>query len=376
MRAAWNNATRSYAYLLEHRGTFPMRRRKLPIVCLACVFATGLGWAALSVAGQPDNTAPPPARSVALPSQQPEGKAIDAARFADTLAPDAQHRLLIKVETLLDRAHFAPGVIDGTPGENLHNALAAYAQAHGLPTEGTVTEQIFNALSQADKAPITQDYTITAEDEKGPFIGSVPNDFAKLAKLKHVGYRSVEQELAERFHMSEGLLRALNPSADFGKPGTSILVVRPGNGDLAADVARLEVDKSANQLRVFDNAGTLIAVFPATVGSTDRPAPSGHWAIKSVTFNPTYVYDPKVLTFGPKRKGVLKIAPGPNNPAGLVWIDLTKATYGIHGAPDPELVGKAASHGCVRLTNWDAVVLGHAVKADTPVIFVGQETKG
>jgi lipoprotein-anchoring transpeptidase ErfK/SrfK len=137
----------------------------------------------------------------------------------------------------------------------------------------------------------------------------------------------------------------------------------------------VEVDKGANQLRVYDNAGTLVAVFPATVGSTERPAPSGRWGIKSVTFNPTYVYDPKVLTFGPKRKGVLKIAPGPNSPVGSVWIELTKATYGIHGAPDPELVGKTASHGCVRLTNWDAVALGHALKPATPVIFVGQTTK-
>jgi lipoprotein-anchoring transpeptidase ErfK/SrfK len=126
---------------------------------------------------------------------------------------------------------------------------------------------------------------------------------------------------------------------------------------------------------VYDNAGTLVAIFPATVGSTERPAPSGRWAVKSVTFNPDYVYDPKVLTFGPKRKGKFKIAPGPNNPVGLVWIELTKPTYGIHGAPDPELVGKTASHGCVRLTNWDAIALGRAVKPGTPVIFVGATVK-
>jgi lipoprotein-anchoring transpeptidase ErfK/SrfK len=354
-----------------------MQGRKLSIFCMASVLIGTLGWAAFSLAGQPAKTAPPPAwPAPPAASRQPEGKAIEASRFADALAPDAQRRLLIKVETLLDRAHFSPGVIDGMPGENLHNALAAYAQAHGQPGEGTVTAQIFGALTRADIAPVTQDYTITEEDEKGPFIGSVPEDFAKLAKLKHVGYRNVEQELAEKFHMSEGLLRALNPSADFSKRGTSILVARPGDGDLAGAVARVEVDKSANQLRVFDNAGSLMAVFPATVGSTDRPAPSGRWAVKGVSFDPTYIYDPKVLTFGPKGKGVLKIASGPNNPVGLAWIELTIPTYGIHGAPNPELVGKTSSHGCVRLANWDAVALGHAVKPDTPVIFVGQETKG
>jgi lipoprotein-anchoring transpeptidase ErfK/SrfK len=342
------------------------------------VFLGLAGWAALSAAGQSASGDPPlnaKAASAPMASRQPEGKAIEACEFADSLPPDDQRRLLIKVEVLLDRAHFSPGVIDGTPGENLHNALAAYAQAHGLATEGILTAQVFNALANDDKAPVTQDYTITSDEEKGPFIGSLTEDFAKMAKRKHLHYRSPEQELAEKFHMSGRLLRTLNPGTDFNKAGSSILVVRPGNGNLPTDVARVQVDKSANQLRVFDNAGTLVAVFPATVGTTERPAPSGRWAVKSVTFNPTYVYDPRRLTFGNKRRGSLKIAPGPNNPVGLVWIELTKATYGIHGAPDPELVGKTASHGCVRLTNWDAMALGHAVKPGTPVIFVGQTTK-
>ena len=361
-----------------------MRRGKISIICIASAFLGLIGASLIATAEQPIKAAAPTKTNIAGPttpapppaSRQPEGRAIEATRFADSLPPDAQRRLLIKVDVLLDRAHFSPGPIDGKPGENLHNALAAYAQAHGLATEGTVNAQIFAALTGSDKAPVTQDYTISSEDEKGPFIGSVPEDFVKMAKLKHLGYRSPEQELAERFHMSEALLRALNPAADFRKAGTMLIVVRPGNDDLTADVARVEVDKSTNQVRVYDNAGTLVAVFPATVGSTERPAPSGRWAIKSVTFDPTYVYDPKVLTFGPRRKGVLKIAPGPNNPVGSVWIELTIPTYGIHGAPDPELVGKTASHGCVRLTNWDAVALGHAVKPDTPVIFVGQTTKG
>lgn len=362
-----------------------MRCRTFCIICVASTALCLMGANMIAGASQAGNTGAlqgnantaAPAKSPPPPaSRQPEGSAIEAAKFADSLPPDAQQRLLVKVEVLLDRAHFSPGVIDGAPGENLHNALAAYAQSRGLPTEGTLTAQIFGALTSSDKAPVTQDYTISSDDEKGPFIGAVPEDFTKLAKLKHPGYRSPEQELAERFHMSEGLLRTLNPAADFRKAGTTLLVVRPGNGDLATDIARLEVDKSANQLRVYDNSGTPVAVFPATVGSTERPAPTGRWAVKSVTFNPTYVYDPKVLTFGPKRKGKLKIAPGPNNPVGLVWIQLTVPTYGIHGAPNPELVGKTASHGCVRLTNWDANTVGRAVKPDTPVIFVGETTKG
>ena len=139
--------------------------------------------------------------------------------------------------------------------------------------------------------------------------------------------------------------------------------------------ARVEVDKALNQVRALDAGGKLLAVFPATVGSTERPAPDGVWAVKTVVANPNYSYDPKRLTFGDASKGVMTVPPGPNNPVGSTWIALTKETYGIHGTPDPTRIGKTASHGCVRLTNWDAAALGRAVKKGTPVVFVGLETK-
>ncbi len=327
------------------------------------------------------NVAPP-----APAAKEPQAQAIEQSSFANYQPPSAGQSpapaanaspqpILIKVETLLDRAHFSPGVIDGKPGENLDNAIAAYAKAHNLPGGNGLSAPILAALSGSDKHPITQDYTITADDEKGPFIGTLPSDFAAQAKLKHMGYLSSVQELAERFHMSVTLLQALNPNADFAAAGTSIVVTQPGNGDLGGDVARVEVDKSDNQLRVYDAANKLTAAFPATVGSTERPAPSGAWAVAFVTFNPDYTYDPKRLTFGKKSEGPLTIAPGPNNPVGSTWIQLTKPTYGIHGSPDPQLVGKTASHGCVRLTNWDASALGHAVKKGAPVVFVGETTR-
>jgi lipoprotein-anchoring transpeptidase ErfK/SrfK len=316
-------------------------------------------------------------------STQPQAQAIEASGFADmhppaapsTPTPEAPQPFLIKVQTLLGRAHFSPGVIDGRPGENLNNAIAAYAKSDGLSFNGALTAQIFNALADADKQPVTEDYKITTDDEKGPFIGTLPSDFAAQAKLKRLGYLGPVQELAEKFHISEALLQTLNPGADFGAAGTSIVVVQPGNGDIGDGVARVEVDKSDNQLRLLDGSGKIIAAFPATVGSTERPAPSGTWAVEFVTFNPDYTYDPKRLTFGKKSEGALTIAPGPNNPVGSTWIELTKPTYGIHGSPDPDLVGKTASHGCVRLNNWDATAVGHAVKKGLPVIFVGETNK-
>jgi lipoprotein-anchoring transpeptidase ErfK/SrfK len=317
-------------------------------------------------------TASPPGDSKAVADQSGpiDAKAIETAK-PDANNPEPSRALLVRMETLLDRANYSPGEIDGRDGDNFKRALATYKQAHNLPNPEALDDAALKALA-ADNQPILQHYTITADDEKGPFLGSVSKDFRALAKLKHVGWASPQEELAEKFHMNPELLKALNPNADFSKAGTDLTVARPGNG-APPPAARVEVDKTANQLRVYDSSNKVIAAFPATVGSTDRPAPSGTATVVSVAPDPTYTYDPKRVTFGPKSAGVLKIASGPNNPVGTTWIALSVATYGIHGTPDPDLVGKTASHGCIRLTNWDAAALGKAVKKGTPIAFVGEE---
>jgi lipoprotein-anchoring transpeptidase ErfK/SrfK len=318
--------------------------------------------------------APKPASNAQTGASQTtplDAEKIESAR-ADNNAGEPSRELLVKIEVLLDRANFSPGEIDGKEGENLRRALATYKEAHGTVNSQQIDGAALQALTGNDKQPVLQHYTITADDEKGPFIGTVPKDLRALAKLKHIGYANPQEGLAEKFHMSPELLRELNPDADFSKAGTSVTVAKIDSSALPP-VARIEVDKSANQLRAYDSTGKVIAAYPATVGSTERPAPSGKATVVSVAQNPTYTYDPKRETFGPKSAGVLKIAPGPNNPVGSTWIALSIATYGIHGTPDPDLVGKTASHGCIRLTNWDAVSLGKAVKKGTPVEFVGTE---
>jgi lipoprotein-anchoring transpeptidase ErfK/SrfK len=315
-----------------------------------------------------DSAAPSPASTAALAAP------IESSRLAESSGA-AGRPVVIKLEVLLDRAHFSPGVIDGRPGGNLRAAIAAYQKARGLPADGKVHAAMAQALEAADPGPVTQDYTITAADEKGPFVGELPVGFEKLAALEHLGYSTPLESLAEKFHMSQALLRELNPRADFAAVGSTLLVVRPGTGRLDSPVAQVEVDKAQGQVRALDGRGKVLAVYPATVGSTERPAPSGKWAVKSVVQNPDYSYDPKRLTFGDKAMGALRIAPGPNNPVGSTWIALTVPTYGIHGAPDPTKVGKTASHGCVRLTNWDAAGLGRSVSKGTPVVFVGRTSK-
>jgi lipoprotein-anchoring transpeptidase ErfK/SrfK len=306
------------------------------------------------------------------------GQAIDQANFQPAAGRHstklAYDPTLLKAEVLLDRAGFSPGVIDGRDGTNLQHALEAFATAHGLTSSGALDAASWNALTGGDAAPPMQSYVITADDEAGPFIGTPPKDYRALSQLPALGYTTPLQELAEKFHMDPKLLQALNPGVDFGKVGQTLLVAAPRAGPRPMQVTRIEVDKSDDEVRAFGSDGKLLAFYPATVGSTERPAPSGVFAVTAVAPHPAYFYDPSRLTFTPEgAKGKLRIAPGPNNPVGSTWIALTVPTYGIHGSPDPTTIGKRQSHGCVRLTNWDAVELGKAVKKGVQVAFVGQD---
>jgi lipoprotein-anchoring transpeptidase ErfK/SrfK len=320
----------------------------------------------------PDVAAGPPDQPVIVASVSDLAAPIDKAEWsAAPVTPQDKKNALLRAEVLLARAHFSPGVIDGQDGGNLQNAIAAFETAHNLPVDGKMDEAVWAALAKDTQAALT-DYVITAEDVKGPFPAKIPTDMIELSKLDYIGFTSPTEELAERFHMDEALLKALNPGADFSVAGTKIVVAALGPDKLKTPVTKIEVDKTKRQIRAY-GGDVLLAVYPATVGSTERPAPEGEWAVRTVAPNPTYTYDPSRLTFGKTEQGKLTIKPGPNNPVGSTWIDLTKDTYGIHGTPDPRLVGKTASHGCVRLTNWDVRQLSQAVSKATKVDFVGVE---
>lgn len=301
----------------------------------------------------------PAATPAAAPTTGTGGQTAPEAKPA----PDAG---LLRLQILLARAHFSPGEIDGLHGENTRLAIAEYRKVKKLGSGDAADADLVNALAAADNAPVTAEYRLSEADVAGPFSPPPGGDIAHQA---HTGanYSTARERLAERFRLSEELLQALNPGVDFQSAGATILVPALQDTPLA-EVARIEIDKADRALRAFDASGTLVAYYPATIGSSDNPTPSGSLTVVGVAPEPNYTYDPSRLSFGKGKEKVI-VPAGPNNPVGAVWIDLSRDTYGIHGTPDPSKVGKTASHGCVRLTNWDAQQLAAAVKPGVTVRF-------
>ena len=276
---------------------------------------------------------------------------------------------VVRAQILLDRTRFSPGIVDGLGGENTRQAIAAFEEAHDLPVDGALDAAVFERLAAGDGRPVLADYTITEADAAGPFIGAVPEDVEAMARLETVGYADAREALAEKFHMSEALLDALNPGVDFGRAGQRIVVAATGPSGLQGEVARIVVDKDESSVRAFDADGQLLAFYPATIGSGETPSPSGRHTVRAIAPEPNYTYDPSRVSYG-DGGGKVVVPAGPNNPVGSVWIDLSRDTYGIHGTPAPAEIGKTVSSGCVRLTNWDAEQLASAVKAGVEVRFL------
>jgi len=272
------------------------------------------------------------------------------------------------LQILLDRKGASSGVIDGRFGSNLDKALIAYRDITGENLHSTDAAKIKADLA-ASGGDAFVSYTITAEDAAGPFVASVPADYGAKAQLDRLSFTSVSELLAERFHMDEAYLKSLNPGAAFSRPGTAIKVANIGQ-NATTPVTRIVADKARKQVRAYDGAGRLVVAYPATIGSADTPSPSGTHAVERVAFDPDYTYNPSVNFKQGDNNKILKIPPGPNGPVGSIWIALDKPTYGIHGTPDPSKIGKTESHGCVRLTNWDAAELAKLVKAGVPVEFL------
>jgi lipoprotein-anchoring transpeptidase ErfK/SrfK len=357
--------------------------------------------------------------------------------------PDSEERPIMQAQVALDRHGFGPGVIDGKMGISTQNALKGFQEANGLEVTGELDEATRSALAKWDNIPATRVVTIP-EDWGATEYRDVPEDPEEQAKLQRLGYESLDERLAERFHTTIEVLEQLNPggrpagmerdssagmatggqatargnataaaspspratatntatpsptagasstSAKF-RPGQQVRVPNIGADRIDAsrvqdktwqqtlaslgvgtdqpEVAKLVVDKSEGWLKGYDSGGKLVAMFTVTTGSSRDPLPLGKWGITGISRNPPFAFNPELFWDVPDTEDKQQLPPGPNGPVGVVWIDLTKEHYGIHGTNAPETIGRAQSHGCVRLTNWDAARLAQMVDTETEVVF-------
>lgn len=359
----------------------------------------------------------------------------DGAQTAGEI-PDPEQRPVMQAQVSLDRAGFMPGVIDGKMGLSTVNALKGFQEANGLSVTGKMDAPTMQALSRFKAIPATRVVTIPADWGAAEYF-AVPDKPEDQAKMERLGYASLDERLAERFHTTIETLKALNPGgrpagapAPVGsaqptpaavatptqatpspsptgsnapfvpKPGPVSLFkagqqirvpnvgadrIEPGKvsdanwqstlaslgvGTVQPKADRLVVTKSGNTLKTYDSSGKLTAIFTVSSGSSRFPLPLGTWEIRGKSFNPDYSFDPELIDGADKSAAKQKLPPGPNGPVGVVWIDLSKEHYGIHGTPEPATIGRAQSSGCVRLTNWDAARLAQMVSTNTKVEFV------
>jgi len=316
----------------------------------------------------------------------------------DPQLTDDQPRPTMQLQVVLDRLGFTPGVVDGREGLSTRNAIAGLQEAKGLPVTGVLDAKTREALATWSNIPATRVITIPADFAAGPFV-TVPRSPAEQAKLPSLGYQSLEEKLAERFHTTPETLRALNAkavsSATSDVPafragdkirvpniggdrieesavtdaGWRVTLTMLGVGSLQPQAAKIIVSKSKGTLRAYNSAGTLIGMYTATMGSRHDPLPLGEWKVVGIAHNPDFTYNPELFWDVPDSHAKQHIPPGPNGPVGVAWIDLSKEHYGIHGTPEPSTIGRAESHGCVRLTNWDVARLTQMVKSGTQVLF-------
>lgn len=327
----------------------------------------------------------------ALPVTTGQGVAQPAQAARPAPGKPPLDRDVLHVQVILDHLGFSPGILDGREGRSLTAALRGYQISRQLPVTGKIDARTLQSLNPYRTVRPTRIVRLTNEMLAGPFIRPWPKDPQAQAKLQAMGYRSAIEKLAEMFHTTPEILIELNSPDTRLAPGVPVQfpgVQTPGGtypGDAKPEwrqtlatlnvapaqprAARIVVDKSDKVLRVFGKDGKLAAQFGVTTGSSKDPLPIGSWKILGVVTNPEFHYNPKLFWDVSDKKPAALLPPGPNSPVGVVWIDLSKAHYGIHGTPEPQNIGRSESHGCVRLANWDAARLALMVDASTAVIF-------
>jgi lipoprotein-anchoring transpeptidase ErfK/SrfK len=360
----------------------------LAILGLAVVGVFAFGLVKFSVPGPEAQTAAQPATPQVRTEPAPPAFAADDA----LLRPEgqAEARPIMQAQVVLERLGFSSGVIDGREGRFFATAVRGFQDANRLDTTGEIDAATRAALARWERIPSTRTVVIDEDFARGPFT-PIPRDPQAQARLTALSYADPMEKLAERFHTTPETIQALNPANLELKAGARVTVPNIGNDRIAAEAANerdwlttlaslgvaseqpraasLIVDKSESVLKAYDEEGRLIAQFPATMGSEHDPLPLGEWRIRGTARNPDFHYNPALFWDADSDDRRALLPPGPNSPVGVVWIDLSRPHYGIHGTPEPRTIGRTESHGCIRLTNWDAARLAQMVRPGLTATF-------
>ena len=333
------------------------------------------------------------AGAVAVTAQQPTKPAAKPAAKSAAAKPADQSldRNILHVQVILDHLGFGPGILDGRPGISLTAALKGFQESRGLPETGKMDARTLAALKPYAGWRPTKQLRLTQAALAGPFINPTPKEPADQAKLPAMAYRSPLEKLAEMFHTTPQVLIELNSPQTRLAPGELVTFPNalPTSRDYQGEMkpewrqtltnlnvdarqpkgAKIVVDKSDAVLRVLDANDKLVGQFQATMGSSSDPLPLGNWKVLSISPLPDWKFNPLILKKVPDSEQAQVVPPGPNSPVGVVWIDLSKEHYGIHGTAEPHQIGRAQSNGCVRLTNWDAARVALMIRNGVPVVF-------
>lgn len=273
---------------------------------------------------------------------------------------------IVHLQILMDREGLSPGAINGVRSDYLDRIVQVFERRSGIRNLLNDRQAVQMLLEEGGEA--FQTYHLTHEDVSGPFLTGLPVRIQDQATLGKMNYLRVSEKIAERFHMDEAFLKSLNPNADFSRAGTTLKVANVGKY-LDRWVARVHANRGSRQVTAYDVDGQIMAVYPASIGSSQTPSPQGRFTVRNKAGFPAYTLAAnngfEVVEDGRQRV----VAPGPNNPVGVAWIGLSKKTYGIHGTPEPSRIGQAESHGCIRLTNWDAMELARLVRTGVEVVI-------